>query len=67
VFGHASYYELVSFIGFLAHHAGCLERIHWDQAHSARDAVIQYDIGQIISYCHIGQGDGRLSIGRIGT
>jgi hypothetical protein len=55
IIGEVSYDELVVCIGPMAHHAGCLMRIHWDQAHSARGVVTHVDIGQGLMYCPIGQ------------
>jgi hypothetical protein len=38
--GDATDYKLIVELGPVAHHAGYLWRIHWDQAHCARDVII---------------------------
>ena len=49
-------------VGALAHHAGYRRRIHWDQAHCARDVGVLHPIGQDVNQLPIGQGVGRFPI-----
>ena len=42
----------------MAHHAGYLMRIHWDQAHSAHGVGAVHPIGQYLVFTIIGQGVG---------
>ena len=43
-------------VGALAHHAGYRRRIHWDQAHCARDVRTASPIGHDIARYLNGQG-----------
>ena len=54
--------ELIVDLGAVAHHAGCLKRIHWDQAHCARDVKTISPIGHSVKLHPTGQGVGRLPI-----
>ena len=58
----SSYHELIVLIGPLAHHAGYLLRIYWDQAHCARGVGVWYPIGQDVNHLPIGQGVGMFPI-----
>ena len=55
--------ELIVEFGLRAHHAGCRERIHWDQAHCARGVETLSPIGQDIYQLPIREGVGKMSMG----
>ena len=60
--GDAGNDKLTVELGAVAHHAGCLRRIHWDQAHCARGVGVLHPIGQDVDQLPIGQGVGGFPI-----
>jgi hypothetical protein len=63
--GDAIDFKLIVELWPLAHHAGCLWRIHWDQAHCARDVGVSDPIGHDVRHLPIGQGVGMCPIGLV--